>query len=127
MTSAYAFPSRKFQVWLYTVGHRMLLIRSVRTDVCPTRIDVLFSDVSFFALPTWPDGLSLRQWNASHGDVPIGAAEWVNSHRGVTDQWWLLEGDGWRGYVCCGSVSVAEDTLGYDDPSPFSESLMGRA
>lgn len=127
MPNEYQFPDRRFQIWLYTVGHRQLLIRSVRTDNDPRRIDVLFSNVSVISMPTWPDGMRIRKLSADSGDLAgyVEAGVALKSEAG--DSHFLLEGDGWRGFISCGSIAVAEDELAYDDPSPFSDSLMGKA
>lgn len=36
---------RPFQVWAYAIGHRQLLLRSVKSDDHPKRVDVLFKEV----------------------------------------------------------------------------------
>jgi hypothetical protein len=44
--------TRRFQVWEYTVSHAQLLLRSVRDEIHPTRVDVLFKNVGYMALPS---------------------------------------------------------------------------
>ncbi|HEV7680342.1 MAG TPA: hypothetical protein VGQ42_17415 [Candidatus Dormibacteraeota bacterium] len=41
---------RPFEVWVYAVGHRQLLLRSVKSDTWTTRVDVLYKDVQAMML-----------------------------------------------------------------------------
>jgi hypothetical protein len=97
--------SRRFQVWLYTVSHAQLLMRSVKTSGQPTRIDLLFKDVHALDLPTTTEGLAVRRDGAG----------------------FALSGEGWTGAITAGAFFNAEDDLEYDDPSPFADSLFERA
>ena len=54
-----SFP-RRFQIWLYSVSHGQLLLRSNRSGEFSTRIDVLFKNVAAIELPTAFDGLSRK-------------------------------------------------------------------
>src|SRR5262249_4398796 len=58
---------RQFQVWLYTVSLRQLLLRSNRSETHATRIDIHFMDVEAIQLPTIFDGLVLAE--ASQDEV----------------------------------------------------------
>jgi hypothetical protein len=46
---------RRFQMWAYSVSHSLLLLRSVKTAVHSSRIDLLFTGVSFIqpSVPTY--------------------------------------------------------------------------
>jgi hypothetical protein len=44
MSAQVADFQRKFQIWLYSVSHGQLLLRSNRSDEFRTRVDVLFKD-----------------------------------------------------------------------------------
>lgn len=89
---------RKFRVWKYTVSHSMLLLRSVKSDELPTRIEVLFVDVEHFNIPSNMDGLTI----AGNG-------------------LYLLSGQEWRGSVTALSCRVREDGGEYFDSSGFHE------
>ena len=43
--------SGQFQLWGYTVSHGQLLLRSTRSELRPTQIDVLFKNVGYIQLP----------------------------------------------------------------------------
>jgi hypothetical protein len=94
---------RDFQMWRYTVSHGQLLLRSVRTDVHSTRVDVLFKNVSWLDLPSTFTGLTITQG----------------------DERFALTGRDWHGSVTAGACFTAEDEGAYDDPSPFESSFGG--
>lgn len=91
---------RRFQVWKYNVGHGLLLLRSVKDEEHPSRIDVLFVGTNHIDLPMTFDGLRIEQ---------DGTA-------------FRLSGTGWAGAVSALDMAHAEDEGEYHDPSPFAES-----
>jgi hypothetical protein len=93
--------SRRFQVWLYTVSHAQLLLRSVKASGQPTRIDLLFKNVHALDLPTTTEGLAVRRDGAG----------------------FALTGQGWSGSITADAFFNAEDDLEYHDPSPFADNL----
>lgn len=52
---------RPFQVWMYAVGHRQLLLRSVKTDSLTTRVDLLFKDVRAMLMHPRMPGVTLER------------------------------------------------------------------
>jgi hypothetical protein len=62
---------REFKLWDYKVSHKQLLLRSPRTPTIATNIDIVFWDVSYIAISTILNGLTLAK--ASLDDV--GAVE----------------------------------------------------
>jgi len=94
---------RQFQMWRYDVSHSQLLLRSVKSESSPSRIDVLFKAVVAIDLPTTLHGLRLRR----EGDE------------------YSASGDTWSGRVGAGACFAAEDEGEYFDPSAFSDSLPG--
>lgn len=49
MTPEYS--TRKFQLWLFRVGHGELLVRSPRDEVNPRNVDLVFVGVDYIDLP----------------------------------------------------------------------------
>ena len=94
---------RRFQVWRYEVGHAQLLVRSVKGDHGPSRIDVLFKAVEAIDLPTRFDGLQIAREGKQ----------------------FILSGVGWSGRVIAGACFQAEDLAEYFDPGPFADSMPG--
>src|SRR5215472_14871400 len=91
---------RKFEVWLYSVSHGQLLLRSNRSEKFSTRIDVLFKDVAAMALPTVFDGLSVAEAvtdEARNLNIQLGALR--ISNRKVFVIW----GPTFKGYVVAGA------------------------
>lgn len=96
---------RKFSVWVYTVSHSQLLLRSTKQYAnAATRVDVLFKGVDAMDVPTLMHGLTVNL---------VGANSFA------------LSGDGWAGSVKALGCWAAEDEGEYFDESPFSHSLPG--
>jgi hypothetical protein len=96
---------RTFQVWRYEVGHRLLLLRSVKDAQHPSRIDVLFLDTDHIDLPTSFPGLLIQQ---------------------ADDGRYLLSGDGWHGEVRAARVADREDDGEYFEDGPFEAAFVPR-
>src|SRR5262249_48013426 len=112
---------RRFQVWLYSVSHGQLLLRSTKSDEIPTRIDVLFNDVAALELPTLFDGLSITEAaldEAQSLNVQLGS--WPIHRRKV----FVLRGTNYLGYVIAGAVSWHEDEGSHYDESFFQKSFL---
>jgi hypothetical protein len=92
---------RRFQMWRYEVGHKQLLLRSVKREGATSRVDVLFKNVHAVHLPTSMDGLTIVR----------------------SGERFALSGSDWNGHVDAGACFVAEDDGEYFDPSPFTSSL----
>ena len=56
MTGSLFVSDRFFQIWRYTVSHRQLLLRSTKSDVAHTRIEILFKDVSLMLMELRSEG-----------------------------------------------------------------------
>jgi|SRR5215472_9852408 len=106
---------RTFQVWKYTVGHCQLLLRSTKSAVFPTRVDVFFKGVSEIHLPTLFDGLSI--WEASDSE----ASSMGRFSQSPDAKNFVVKGKGFSGYVAALTVACHEDEGEYDDPSFFSK------
>lgn len=107
--------SRQFQVWLYTVGHAQLLLRSTKTQEHPTRIDVLFKVVGAIYLPTLFDGLTILE--ASQEE--ISNLNLAPPFARGSKKMYLMQGANFSGYVMAGIVTWHEDDGEYNDPSYF--------
>ena len=114
---------RKFQVWLYSVSHGQLLLRSNRSEEFSTRIDILFKDVAAMALPTLFDGVSVAETakDAAH-ELNIQLGAWSIQNRKVFAIW----GANFSGYVVAGAVFWHEDEGYHFDESYFEQSLQPR-
>jgi hypothetical protein len=123
MSKAIISFQREFQIWLYSVSHGQLLLRSNRSERVSTRIDVLFKNVAAVSLPTLFEGLSLaeattdeaRDLNIQLGALPI-------QKRKVFAIW----GANFRGYVVAGAIFWHEDEGYHFDTSYFEGSLNPR-
>ena len=102
---------RLFQVWRYTVSHHQLLLRSNKTDGDGTRLEVLFKDVSFMAVPSLMRGLEVTLCNPSDVDLPFH----VSTEHG--SNWYRISTNGSVGYVAAVACQFKEDGLEYYDES----------
>ena len=103
-----------FEVWRYTVSHRQLLIRSNKGNSYTTRLEVLFKDVAFMALPPVMKGVTITECGTAGDELPAG----LNASQ-VSKPWYRIEADGAVGYVAAGAVVTNEDDLGYEESSPL--------
>ena len=52
--------NRKFDLWYYTVSHRMMLLRSAGSGAQPN-LDLIFTDVSYLEMPSELKGLTVAE------------------------------------------------------------------
>jgi hypothetical protein len=128
MSSSVTLPveyDRSFSLHLYWVSHGVLLLRSGKTNTHPCRIDILFGDVRWMALPVWFQGIRIERGEVSDIPLPLTAkikdeARFMTVFRvisqGVTHC--LLAGNG---------VHVAEDQLPYSADSSLLPNFDLRA
>lgn len=102
---------RPFQVWAYTVGHGQLLLRSPKSELLSTRVDLAFKDVGAINLPTHFSSLSVIEI----APRTLGLPHEVVLHRKA----WRLSVPGFQGFVIAATVFVHEDEGEYSDPSPI--------
>jgi hypothetical protein len=112
---------RQFQIWKYIVGHRQLLVRSVKSADNPTRIDVLFKGVSQFHLPTILRGLFIAEGTETEIRESFLLQQSAAEKKGL--KVFTVRGVDFVGYVTALIVATHEDEGEYYDPS-FFRSLM---
>jgi hypothetical protein len=114
-----SFP-RPFQVWLYSVSHGQLLLRSNRSESLTARVDVLFRDVAAIGLPTIFEGLSVVETSADQvRDLYIHLGSLPLQHRKV----FVIRGTNFTGHVVAGAIFWHEDAGYHFDESYFENSL----
>jgi hypothetical protein len=106
--------SRTFQIWSYTVSHGQLLLRSTKTPAQPTRIDVLFKDVTMMKLMAELHDLSIREVAAEDVGLDVGIRP------GDDQRVFGLSSKNFGGFVVAGTVVVHEDDKEYYEPSAIS-------
>lgn len=106
-------PERTFQLWAYTVGMARLLLRSTKNETFPTRIDVVFQNVTALQLPTSLDGLVVT-------DADDELARRIESDTGILREeshFFAIETARGVGYIVAGVMVSGEDEGEYFDPS----------
>jgi hypothetical protein len=73
----------RVQVWSYSVGHGLLLLRRAKQEAIATRIDCLFIGTRFMCVPSYVDDVSIHELES--GDtVGLGLSSIVDSLEGST-------------------------------------------
>jgi hypothetical protein len=103
----------KFRIATYRCSHSQLLLRS---EYSPTRLDILFKDVSACELRTFLSGLSIEEVDADQlKDRASNAIDAMEDDQKI----YLLKSEGWSGYVVAGAVFWHEDDGKFCEPSAF--------
>jgi hypothetical protein len=114
---------RDFQIWLYTVSHGQLLLRSNRSAERGTRVDILFKGVDAIQLPTVLQGLTMAK-------TPRPEALEISKKLGIrlrdSADVFVLRGAHYVGFVIAGAAFVHEDEGQHYDPSYFASSFFPR-
>ncbi len=98
------------------MGHGQLLLRSVKTDTEPTRIDILFKAVRAMKLRTTLEGLRVQDADAHEGEA---IARETGEPPKSDLRFFVIESRGFRGYVVASAMATVEDEGDYNDPSQF--------
>jgi hypothetical protein len=104
--------SRQFSIQLYWDSHGVLLLRSRKTAEHPTRVDIVFSDVRWIALPVWFDGIRIEHGALSDLPLPLTPRDQAESL--LMSVFRLVSGGVAYTLLAGNGVSVAEDDR--DDP-----------
>jgi|RhiMetdeSRZDD1v2_1073273.scaffolds.fasta_scaffold446950_2 hypothetical protein len=112
---------REFQIWIYTVGHAQLLLRSNRSSERGTRVDVLFKGVEGIQLPTILQGLILTK--APRPEAYAISKKIVVRLRDDQNVF-VCRGSNYVGFVIAGVAFAHEDEGYHSDPSYFANSFM---
>jgi hypothetical protein len=116
MSKSIVIFNREFQIWNYSVGHGLLLLRSPKATGRPTRIDVLFTDVRVIELRTSLSTLNIEEVELA--DVAERATKPIETMESDL-RIFMLKCKTWTGYVVAGSVQWHEDQGEYGQPSHF--------
>lgn len=108
--------SRTFRVWLYTVSHSILLLRSVKGEQHRTRLDLLFKPVSRMSIPTSLEGVDVRA--LAEDNLPSEMAATLAACR-PGSRLFSLSGESLRSWVVSGVVAWHEDDGDDNVPSYF--------
>ena len=104
---------RRFQLWSYSVGHSVLLLRSNMDGGQESRIDLMFRSVTAVKLRCRYERLLINITRPDQlGDSPADLRE-------ITDRFIFVIGEDAEdlGYVVAGALFYSEDDLDYGEPS----------
>ena len=97
-------------MWLYTVSHRTLLLRSVKTGEAPTRVDLLFKGVKHISLASELEGADVHIVESAPSSMQLATDEIV----------YKIESSRGAGWVIATFFDWYEDSGEHDDDSHFS-------
>lgn len=100
-----SFPGRIFQVYGYMATHSQLLIRSMKQDSAPTRLDIAFFDVDRVNLPVHMNGFLMGSANK---DWIVRISADANLSAGESGCFFVVRGSNYEGYVIASSFEVDE-------------------
>jgi hypothetical protein len=101
---------RMFEVWRYTASHSQLLLRSNKGADSTTRLEILFTNVAFMAVPPVMRGMTIVECGPDELPACLNGM-------GISTPWYRIETGGSAGYVAAAMVVVNEDELEYHEPS----------
>jgi hypothetical protein len=107
---------RTFSLHLYWVSHGPLLLRSGKGENHPTRIDILFQDVRWMALPVWFDGIRIERGELS--DIPLPLTIKIKEEAHLMSVFRIISQDVTH-CVLAGGVHVIQDEKAYAEDSPL--------
>lgn len=112
--------SRPFSLHLYWVSHGLLLLRSGQQTKNDCRVDILFQDVVWMALPTWWDSLEISSSSidAISFRLPAALQSEIQLRRVFR-----LNTDGTAHFVVAGRAGIAQDYRSYFEGSPLLPGL----
>ena len=102
---------RSFSLYLYWISHGLLLLRSGQTAQHPTRLDILFGDVRWMALPVWFDGLHIER--GTPDDLPLPLTDKIAKEAHFMSVFRLVS----QGVSHC--VLAAENVWVAEDQEPY--------
>ena len=116
---------RRFSLHFYWVSHGPLLLRSGKSEKHPTRIDILFYDVRWMALPVWFEGIRIERGELS--DIPLPLTAKINEEAHLMSVFRVIS-QGVAHCVLAGDgVGVTEDQKDYADDSSLLPNFDFRA
>jgi|ERR1700722_9943333 len=112
---------RRFQIWAYSVGHSLLLLRSNKSSEFSTRVEILFSGVAALKLPTTFEGLSIIE--VSGQDETAGLDLELGYGSLTAKRVFVLRGSNFTGHVVASALFSHEDDKEHFDRSYFKEAF----
>jgi hypothetical protein len=128
MSSAVTLPieyDRSFSLHLYWVSHGLLLLRSGKANRHPSRVDVLFRDVRWMALPVWFEGIRIERGEPS--DIPLDLTPKIKEEAHLMTVFRVISQGVTHCLLAGESVSVAEDRRPYGADSSLLSDFDFRA
>jgi hypothetical protein len=112
MAVLFNYPDREFRLWMYVPTHSKLLLRSGLETSGISRIDILFTSVSWVSLPLVLDGMKVETWDPAW---PTGELErWMGPSFDTTGLM-MFQGKNYKGFVRAEIIQADESNLLFRD------------
>ncbi len=118
MSIIFNFPG-VFTIWKYNVSHGVLILRSNKSEIRDTRVEIMFKGTRYIQLPSFFKGIEVR--------------EFVNERLTFNEDYFIggnllyeINFKGGNGYVIAGICCFSEDDLEHYDDGPFEFEPMGK-
>jgi hypothetical protein len=108
--------SRAFELWMYTVSHAQLLIRSNKGGTQTSRVELLFKDASLIHIGTVMRGISVEIVPLERF-VTLDAAKHKIHDRNI----YQISSSDFTGYIVASAFVVHEDEREFNEPSGMLE------
>jgi len=102
---------------LFKGGMNRLLLRSYPTESHPTRVEIMFMGTEFIDLPTFFEGLEIRDVTKTEEGERIAQSRRLPADHGL--RIFEINSGVVVGHVVAGDVGYIEDDRGIGDPSAF--------
>jgi len=110
--------NRLFSIFSYSMSHGLLLLRSGKSKLHPTRVDILFTDVRGLELRALLEGLTIEEVTP---DYTRERSSRPNALIEIGNKVYRVSSDGWEGFVVGGIVRIHEDDGKLMEPSHLIE------
>jgi hypothetical protein len=105
----------KFQLWSYSVGHGLLLLRSPKSKVRATQVDILFKNVAALKIPTVFNDVHIKEVLFDELQPKPELGDLTIANRKI----FCASGQNFSGYIIADAVMVDESDREYDSISPL--------
>jgi hypothetical protein len=110
--------TRRFGIYsFFGQQHNSLLLRSMKSKINPTRIDIGFMDTRAMEIRVWFEGLTIFEVDAAFlNNFRSKPAELIEPGNRV----YQLLSKGWEGFIVAGDITYKEDNEIYSAPSKIT-------
>lgn len=107
------YPDREFRIWRYMTSFSQLLLRSAKTELHTTQIDVVLFSVDWVNIPVFMSGFTLAR---AQSEQDLAALRLGSAQSFDIDRTFIVRGKEFFGFVVATDYAVDESEHEYNDP-----------